>query len=130
MDVVSVLTSLVKVAIVFGLLIGTLRMLGRFQERRNGVRPKRGGGGRQPERVLEILDQSRVGRTSSVVAIRVGDRALLLGVTDGEVSTLADVTDDIDLAGPDDDEVNLGAPSPSTVLDQAMDMLRTGSFRS
>ena len=94
--------------------------------------PGRIGGGSSSGRsirprtsVLEVVDQTRLGRTNSVVALRAGDRVMVLGVTDSGIEHLADITDDIDLDGGgdvDDDE-------PGSVLDHALDLLRTGDIR-
>lgn len=116
----DLLIALVKVAGVLVLLIGALRLLGRYQ---------RGGGGsasrtvRARTSVLEVLDQTRLGRSSSLVAVRAGDRVMVLGVTENTIEHLADITDDVDLA---DDEV---ADEPGSVLDHALDLLRAGEIR-
>ena len=117
----EVLVTLLKVGVVLALLIGSLRLLGRYQ---------RGGGGsggralRSRPSVLEVVDQTRLGRTSSVVALRAGDRVMVLGISDGGIEHLADITDDIDLA---EDEVE--ADESGSVLDHALDLLRTGDLR-
>ena len=118
----ELLIALVKVAAVLVLLIGALRLLGRYQ---------RGGGGRSSGRalrtrpsVLEIVDQTRLGRTSSVVAVRAGERVMVLGVTESGIEHLADITDDIDL---EQDEVE--TEEPGSVLDHALDLLRAGDIR-
>lgn len=117
----EVLIALVKVAAVLVLLIGALRLLGRYQ---------RGGGSaartiRPRTSVLEVVDQTRLGRTNSVVALRAGDRVMVLGVTDSGIEHLADITDDIDLGGDDVDNDD----EPGSVLDHALDLLRTGDIR-
>ena len=118
----EVFIALLKVGAVLILLIGALRLLGRYQ---------RGGGSsagrsiRPRTSLLEVVDQTRLGRTNSVVALRAGDRVMVLGVTDSGIEHLADITDDIDLDGGgdvDDDE-------PGSVLDHALDLLRTGDIR-
>ena len=119
LDVVS---SLLKVLVVFGLLVVTLRVLAKRQ-RGGGAAQK--GGRRAPGPIVELLDQSRVGRSANVVAIKVGERVLLLGVTESEISTLADVSEDIDLTVDEDPDEPTGS-----VLDHAVDILRTGGFRT
>lgn len=119
----ELLIALVKVAAVLVLLIGALKLLGRYQ--------RGGGSGRSGGRaikartsVLEIVDQTRLGRTSSVVAVRAGERVMVLGVTESGIEHLADITDDIDL-GDDEDEID----APASVLDHALDLLRAGDIR-
>lgn len=138
MGAVDLIVSLVKVGVVFGLLIITLRLLSRSRSLRGeGARSRRAP-------ALEVLDKTRVGRTSSVVTVRVGDRALLLGVTESQITTLADVTDSLPspdagatdalFAGtgqadaatdrsPDDVDVR------SSVLDHALELIRSGRIR-
>jgi len=125
MNGVEILSSLLKLGVVFALLYLTLRGLAKHQGR--SVRGGRSAGKRgRTERtaLVEVLDQSTVGRSANVVAVRAGNRVFLLGVTETDVSTLADLTGDIELtsaAGPED--------AQERVLDHALDILRSGSFR-
>lgn len=124
MDALTILSSLLKVGAVLALLVISLRLLARQQGRGSGTRA--GSRGR-PEALIEVLEQSRLGRTANVAAVRVGDRILLLGTTEGSVETLADVTDNIDLTvDEDEDDEDLGDQS---VLHHAMDLLRSGNFQ-
>ena len=121
MEGMALISSLLKVAAVLGLLILSLRMLSRHQRGRGGARV---GGGRSTQApIIEVVEQSRLGRTANIVAVRVGERVLLLGVTESGVQHLADVTDDIDLTVDEDD------PQAASVLDHAVDLLRSGNFR-
>jgi len=119
----AVISSLLKVVAVLALLVITLRVIAKYQGARSGGR---GVGRAAPPAIIEVLDQSRLGRSGSVVALRVGERVLLLGTTEGSVEMLADVTDDIDLTVEDDQENGFAEPS---VLEHAVDLLRTGAFR-
>ena len=68
----------------------------------------------------------RVGRTSSVVTMRVGERTLLLGVTEHQLTTLADVTDD--LAGLETfpgDDADVDVTDRTSVMDHALEVMRT-----
>jgi len=125
MNGIEILSSLLKVGAVFALLYLTLRVLAKHQGRsgRGGVRrDKRGRNEAAP--LVQVLDQSSVGRSANIVAVRVGERVLLLGVTDSDITTLADVSGDIEFAGDDPLE-----PGQDGVLDHALDILRSGSFR-
>ena len=117
MGALDVVMSLVKVMAVFGLLLVTLRMLGRTKGLRGGAR----GGVATPG--LEVLDKARLGRTSSVVTVRIGERALLLGVTETQVTTLADVTDDMP---PPEPEPEVDVTERTSVIDHALEVLRAG----
>lgn len=118
---IELITSLLKVGAVLALLILALRTLSRHQRGRNGARVT--GGRTTAGPLIEVVDQSRLGRNANAVAVRVGERVLLLGVTESGVQHLADVTDDIDLTEDDED------PGSTSVLDHAVDLLRSGGFR-
>ena len=112
--------TLVRIAVVFGLLFVTLRLLSRTRGLRVDARR---AGVRAP---LEIVDKVRVGRTSSVVTMRVGDRTLLLGVTEHQLTTLADVTDD--LAGMEpavEDAADVDVTDRTSVMDHALEVMRS-----
>lgn len=115
--------TIVRIAVVFGLLFVTLRLLSRTRGLRVDARKV---GVRAP---LEVMDKVRVGRTSSVVTMRVGDRTLLLGVTDHQLTTLADVTDDlaaIDEIAADDASALSDAEvtDRTSVMDHALEVMR------
>lgn len=119
---IDLLSSLIKVALVFGLLFLTMKGLARHQ-RRSG-RGRLRAAGHHTTALVEVLDQSRLGRASSVAAVRVGNRAFLLGITEEQVANLAELTDDVDLTEPDDDDGDR-----QSVFDHAVDLLRSGTFR-
>ncbi len=114
LDLVS---SLLKIVVVFALLALTLRGLARYQRGRPG---RRSGTRGTPPALIEVLDQSRLGRSANLVAVRVGPRVLLLGLTDSRIEMLADIGDDLVVEPPD-------PPDPdqdrTTVLDHALEIL-------
>lgn len=63
--------------VVFGLMWGLARM---------AKRPLAGRGGT----AMSVLARQQLGRASSVAVVRVADRALVLGVTEGQVTLLAE----------------------------------------
>jgi flagellar protein FliO/FliZ len=73
--------------VVFGLMWGLARVA-----RRGGV-GRRGGGS------LAVLNKQSLSRGSSVAVVQVADRALILGVTDTQVSLLGET--DLDAFGPE-----------------------------
>ena len=138
---VGFLVTLVKAGMVFALLALTVKMLRRYDSRRFGTtsRKRAGAGARQragsgardplgrggrartarwsrtsrPEPVLDVVERAPLGRSSSVILVRVQDQHFLFGVTDTQISMLlevdvpadADATTAIDLrpdAGGDD----------------------------
>jgi flagellar biogenesis protein FliO len=126
----ELIVTLVKIAAVFGLLFVTLR----FLTRTRGLRFDGGRNGRAPQ--LEVTDKARVGRTSSIVTVRIGERTLLLGVTETQISTLADVSDDLANLDLFTDAADAGADPARTgdaierisVMDHAIDLIRSGGF--
>ncbi len=121
MEGAQLFISIAKVSAVLVVLVFALRLLSRNQRGRSGVRVP--GGRNETAPLMEIVDQSRIGRSGNAVALRVGERVLLLGVTETGIETLADITADIDLTADEQED-----PS-SSVLDHAVDLLRTGNFR-
>ncbi|HZC53519.1 MAG TPA: flagellar biosynthetic protein FliO [Mycobacterium sp.] len=63
--------------------LGAMWLLGRFLGKRSGRRA-RGG------EVLAVLARQQVSRNSTVAVLKVVDRAIIVGVTDGQVTLLGD----------------------------------------
>lgn len=63
--------------------LGAMWLLGRWARKRSG----RGGRSGQ---VLAVLARQQVSRNSTVAVVKVLDRAIIVGVTDGQVSLLGD----------------------------------------
>jgi len=121
----ELLVTLVKVVAVFGLLYLTLRLLTRTRGlRADGLRRGRAAPG------VEVIEKIRVGRTSSVVTMRVGERTLLLGVTETQITNLADITDDLAAMEIADDlgDLDLDVTDRGSVLDNALEILKAGVF--
>jgi flagellar biosynthetic protein FliO len=59
-----------------------------------------GGAGATRVRRLAVLESQRLSPRQAVHLIRVGERVLLVGATDGGLSTLADVSADVPVAEP------------------------------
>lgn len=102
--VVLYLRVAVSLAVVLGLLSLAARAV-----RRGGVGSR---AGRSTARI-EIVARQGLGRNSSVVVVRVAERALVLGVTDTSVTLLVDAdTDVIEVEQPD----ALGTARPEGAL--------------
>lgn len=115
----SVLGAVVKVALVFGLLYVTLRVVARINGGRAGA--FRGAG-----RTVEVLARSPLSRTAAVVVARIGDRCLALGVTDHSVNVLGEVAmDDLPPAGPSWTQ----GPAPRPAWRDLLDGLRERTVR-
>ena len=54
------------------------------------ARRMRAGSKKGPTRLIEVLGRQQVSRGASVAVVRVGEQALVVGVTDNQVSVLAE----------------------------------------
>jgi flagellar protein FliO/FliZ len=72
---------LLALCIVLGLMWG----LSRFAKRRG-----RAGGGSRPGQVVTVVARQALSRNTTVAVVQVMDRAMILGVTDGQVTLLGD----------------------------------------
>lgn len=98
---VGMLEMVVKAGAVFGLLALTVRLLRRIDggNRSRRTRSLRAGGRRRPlrnGRVLEVVERTGVGRTATVVVVRVAGEHWVLGVTDTGINRLGDIDLDDD----------------------------------
>ncbi len=92
---VGILETLVKAGAVFGLLALTVQLLRRIDggsrsrqgRGRKGTGRRRLGGGR----MLEVVERTGVGRTATVVVVRVAEEHWVLGVTDAGITRLGEV---------------------------------------
>jgi flagellar biogenesis protein FliO len=103
----SMTTTLLRVAIVFVLLVATMRVMGRLTgRRRHGRIATRRRGAARP---IDVVDRQALNRSASVAIVEVEGRRLALGITDQNVRLLADLSEprsdvEIDLRdGPGDD---------------------------
>jgi len=58
---------------------------------------------------LQVVARQALGRRASVSIVRAGDKALVIGVTDQQISLLAEL-DEVDLETPEADTHRTGAP--------------------
>jgi flagellar biosynthetic protein FliO len=83
-----------------------------------------GGVGAVRQRALQVLESQRLSPRQAVHLIRVGERVLLVGATDGGLSTLADVSADLPVP------TAAGAPAVVTASELFESLLaRTASAR-
>lgn len=143
---VGFLVTLVKAGMVFALLALTVKMLRRYDSRRFGTtsrkragttsRSRAGSGTRdpwgrsgrartarwsragRPEPILDVVERAPLGRSSSVILVRVQDQHFLFGVTDAQISMLLEV--DVPAESDADAAIDL---RPDTDQDDATDGL-------
>lgn len=100
----------------------------------------RGRGGRMVPGATEVLARQQISRAASVVVVRVGDKALVLGVTEQQVNLLGETdlpepdqggrrTESIDLTA-DADAVGALVPAPRTEDDVARNRPRRSATRA
>lgn len=78
---------LVKVAVVFGLLFATLRVVGKLHNGSGGISI----GSRKDNAVVQVLGRQSLGRNADVTVVAFGDRTLVLGVTEHTVSVVTEL---------------------------------------
>lgn len=78
---------LMKVVVVFGLLFATLRIVGKLHNGSGGISM----GGRKDNAVVQVLGRQSLGRNADVTVVAFGDRTLVLGVTEHNVSVVTEL---------------------------------------
>lgn len=96
-----------SLAVVLGLMWAIATVLRR---RGVGAAPRRRNGGIAPE--LELLARKPLGRNASVAIVRAGNQAIVIGVTDHQITKLADT--EIPAIDLDTPEAHWTAPPPGT----------------
>ena len=86
----SLTATLLRVAIVFVLLIATMRVMARLtgRRRRGRVAPRRRGASRP----IEVIDRQGLNRNATVAIVEIEGRRLALGITDQNVRLLVDLS--------------------------------------
>lgn len=77
---------LIKVGFVFGLLFVTLRVVGKLHN--SGAKIT---GGRHDGAVIQVIGRQSIGRNADVTVVSLGERTLVLGVTEHNVSMVAEL---------------------------------------
>ena len=75
---------LIKVGFVFGLLFLTLRVVGKLYSPGGRV-------GRNSNAMVQVLGRQSIGRNADVTVVSLGDRTLVLGVTEHNVSVVTEL---------------------------------------
>ena len=99
MQDVSVFSLFARLLVAMAVVLGLMFLAARALKNRGIAGPRRG----RPI-PIELLARQGVGRTASVALVRTSGKVLVLGVTEANVSLLAEVDPDtIDLDGPEAD---------------------------
>ncbi|QGG94654.1 flagellar biosynthetic protein FliO [Actinomarinicola tropica] len=83
---VNVLELMLRLVISMGLVVAIIVVAAKFVRNRPGLGLGRTGDGPK----VDVLDRTQVGRNASVAVVRVGGRGLVVGVTEQQVTLLAE----------------------------------------
>ncbi len=123
------LAMLVRLVFSLGVVIGIM-WIAATMIRRRGLAPMTG---RRPGRgvQVELLARKPLGRNASIAVVRVGERSMVVGVTDHQVTKLDDAdVDELDLNESGTNwTVPPGAPSPATAWKAMLEQLRNRTAR-
>ena len=78
---------IIKIGFVFGLLFVTLRVVGKVYGQGRAI----GGGSKQSNVAVQVIGRQAVGRNADVTVVTLGDRTLVLGVTEHNVSVVTEL---------------------------------------
>lgn len=85
MDGVSIIQTLFRVVIALVVVVALMLAFSSYLKKGNGI-----GGISRKRGVIEIVARQGLSRNASIALVRTGNRALLLGVTDTNVTLLLD----------------------------------------
>jgi flagellar biogenesis protein FliO len=108
-DAPSTAELLVRLVFSLGVILGLLLLAAKVA-RRNGRTLRLPGigsfGGKRREPVINVIERTSLSKHASLAVVQVGDRTMVVGITDHEVSLLTDQVDVSVTADNDDDEVS------------------------
>jgi flagellar biosynthetic protein FliO len=97
---------------------------------------KRGFGGQMNRKSarsvqVEMLAKRNISRNTSIAVVRVGERSMVVGITDHQITKLddAEVVEEIDLEDDTTGTVSQGPTSPATAWKMMLDQMRTRTVR-
>jgi flagellar biosynthetic protein FliO len=113
-----------SLAVVIGLMWLAATML-----RKRGLAPL---GGKRPAAgvQVELLARRPLGRNTSIAVVRIGERSMVVGITDHQVTKLDDAdVNDIDLNAPTNWTVAPGSNNPVSAWKTMLDQMRNRTVR-
>jgi flagellar protein FliO/FliZ len=125
----STLMLFVRLIMSLAVVIGLMWVAANVLRKRGftGVGGRRTGA-RGPE--VEVIARRPLARNASIAVVRVGDRSLVVGVTDHQVTNLGEVEfTDIDLQEDNTWTVSSGASSPGTAWKTMLEQMRNRTAR-
>ena len=125
----STLGLFVRLIMSLGVVIGLMWIAANVLRKRGiaGTGPARKGS-RGPE--VELVARKPLGRNASIVVVRVGDRSMLVGVTDQRVTNLGDVDfADVELYEDNTWTVSSGGTTPASAWKMMLEQMRNRTAR-
>jgi flagellar protein FliO/FliZ len=114
----SVTTLLLRLVVSLGIVIVLMAVVARVARGRLG---RVAGRASAPSLQLQVLARQTIGKNASVVHVRAGDKALLLGVTEHSVSLIQET--ELPVAAPEPVAAGPSIPLPlGAVLQRARDL--------
>ena len=128
MSSASTLVMFARLLLSLGVVIGLMWFAANVLRKR-GFSP--GAGKRGPRGPnVELLARRQLNRNASIAVVRVGDRSIVVGVTDHQVTKLDDVEiDDITVDEGNTWTVPSGANGPTPAWKTMLDQMRTKTVR-
>ena len=117
-DAPSTAELLVRLVFSLGIILGLLFLAAKIA-RRNGRTLRLpgigsfGGGRREP--TINVIERTSLTKNASLAVVQVGDRTMVIGITDHEVSLLTDQVDTSVTADPVDDDATEDADDSAPV---------------
>lgn len=116
---------LLRVGVAMAVVVAVMWVAARLLARRVGPTAR---GGQPPQ--VELLARRGLSKSSSVAVVRVGTRTLVLGVTDAQVSLLAETEPALfDLTEGESRTLPPGVPAPRTARTPLVESLRERTVR-
>lgn len=118
---VSVAALLLRLALSLGVVVGLMAALARVARGRLG---RTTGRGADPALQLQVLARQAIGKNASVLLVRSGDKGLLLGVTEHNVSLIreTELASAVDAAPTASPRAMTLTPPWSTIVQRARDV--------
>lgn len=127
----STLMLFARLLLSLGVVIGLMWVAANVMRKRGFTGVAGRGAARGPQ--LELVARRPLGRNASIAVVRVGDRSIVVGVTDHQVTNLGDIdSDELDDISVNEDNtwtVSSGAKRPASAWTTMLDQMRNRTAR-
>jgi len=130
MNTASTLGLFMRLILSLGVVIGLMWAAATLL-RKKGIMPNAGAKRRQVRGAqVELLARKPLGRNASIAVVRVGDRSMIVGITDHHVTKLDDAeVEEIDLDEGTNWTVSRGPAGPTTAWKAMLEQMRNRTIR-